>query len=312
MFYRKLLRRKRILKASQTWKLPISIFIRWKVLRHSMRRFCNEFLEIRKLCWMCTTFLKSWILAHAHYEASTMRLVLWGLHHVQGLNFHQLRQPNHHILQRLRRCTRLYPFYLLVTIVAILPTKLVNATSFPRISFVIIVGKKDIRKLSVLPNSRNKSNLDYHNKICQHLPLPLNQKPRHLSLQLRLSPPKVILVRMLRRRSTMLTRRRCFKPMLFKFKLCRMNSNHWGPNLLISKSSLPIQLIKPNLYMVQDHEKDLLGHSMAFHKMPWLGSMFFPMHIIQVSHQNLLFLFALVTSRHKRLVWHSKFLPLGR
>jgi len=26
--------------------------------------------------------------------------------------------------------------------------------------------------------------------------------------------------------------------------------------------------------MVQDHEKDLLGHFMAFHMMPWLGSMF--------------------------------------
>jgi hypothetical protein len=31
---------------------------------------------------------------------------------------------------------------------------------------------------------------------------------------------------MLRRRSTMLTRGRCFKPMPFKFKLCKMNSNH--------------------------------------------------------------------------------------
>ncbi len=54
---------KRILKASQTWKLPIGIFVRWKVLRHSMCRFCNEFLqnlEIRTLCWMCITFLKSW------------------------------------------------------------------------------------------------------------------------------------------------------------------------------------------------------------------------------------------------------------
>ncbi len=53
-----------------------------------------------------------------------------------------------------------------------------------------------------------------------------NQKPRHLNLPLRLSPPRIILVRMLRRRSTMLTRGRCFKPMPFKFKLCKMNSNH--------------------------------------------------------------------------------------
>jgi hypothetical protein len=31
---------------------------------------------------------------------------------------------------------------------------------------------------------------------------------------------------MLRRKSIMLTRGRCFKPTLLKFKLCKMNSNH--------------------------------------------------------------------------------------
>jgi hypothetical protein len=31
----------------------------------------------------------------------------------------------------------------------------------------------------------------------------------------------------------MLIRGRCFKPMQFKFKLYKMNLNHWGPNLLI-------------------------------------------------------------------------------
>jgi len=35
---------KKIPSASQTWKLPTDIFVRWKVLQHSMRRFCNEFL----------------------------------------------------------------------------------------------------------------------------------------------------------------------------------------------------------------------------------------------------------------------------
>jgi hypothetical protein len=104
-------------------------------------------------------------------------------------------------------------------------TKLMSAPFLPMISFVIIVGKRDIRKLFILPRSWNRSNSDYHGKICQHLLLPLNLKPRHLSLPLRLSPPRVIPVRMLRR-STMLTRGRCFKPMLFKFKLCKMNSNH--------------------------------------------------------------------------------------
>jgi hypothetical protein len=110
--------------------------------------------------------------------------------------------------------------------VAILPTKLVSATFFSRISFVIIVGNMDIRKLSILPSSWNGSNCDYHNKIYQHLPLPLNQKPRHFSLLLRLCPPMVISVRTFRRRNTMLTRGRCFKPMPFKFKLCKMNLNN--------------------------------------------------------------------------------------
>jgi hypothetical protein len=87
------------------------------------------------------------------------------------------------------------------------------------------MGKRDIKKLFVLPSSRNGSNSDYHNKICQHLPLPLNQKLRHLNLPLKLFLPRVIQIRMLRRRNTMLIRRRCFKPMPFKFKLYKMNSN---------------------------------------------------------------------------------------
>jgi hypothetical protein len=109
---------------------------------------------------------------------------------------------------------------------AILLTKLVSATILARISYVIIVGKRDIKKLFVLPSSRNESNFDYDGKIFQHLLLPLNQKPRHLNLPLRPSPPRVILVRMLRRRNIMLTRGRCFKPMPLKFKFYKMNSNH--------------------------------------------------------------------------------------
>jgi hypothetical protein len=48
---------------------------------------------------------------------------------------------------------------------AFMPTKLMSATFFPKISFVIIVGKRDIRKLFVLPSSRNENNSDYHGKI---------------------------------------------------------------------------------------------------------------------------------------------------
>jgi hypothetical protein len=172
---------------------------------------------------MCTTFLKIWnSLMH------TMRWILWGLHHVQGLSPHQLRQLDHHILlQGFKWCTSLHPSYLFATTMAILPTKLVNVTFLLKISFVIIMGK-DINKLFILPSSRNRSNSDYHDKMCQHLLLPLNQKPRHLNLPLKLSPPRVILVGMLRR-GTMLTRGRCFKPMPFKFKLYKLTQIIEGP-----------------------------------------------------------------------------------
>jgi hypothetical protein len=96
-----------------------------------------------------------------------------------------------------------------------------NVTFILTISFVIIVGKKDIMKLFVLSSSRNKNNTNYHGKIYQHLLLPLNQKPRHLDLPLRLSPSRVILVKMVK--NIMLTRGRCFKPMPLKFKLYKMN-----------------------------------------------------------------------------------------
>jgi len=109
---------------------------------------------------------------------------------------------------------------------AILPTKLVNATFILRISFVNIVGKKDIRKVFILSSSWNKNNSDYHGKICQHFSLPLKQKPKHLNLPLKLSLPNVILVRMVRKKSKMLTRWRYFKPMSLKFKFYKMNSNH--------------------------------------------------------------------------------------
>ncbi len=87
-------------------------------------------------------------------------------------------------------------------------------------------GKEGHQETVCFANSQNGNNFDYHGKICQHLPLPLNQKPRCLSLPLKLCLPRVIPVRMLRRRNKMLTRGRCFKPMPFKFRLYKMNLNH--------------------------------------------------------------------------------------
>ncbi len=51
-------------------------------------------------------------------------------------------------------------------------------------------------------------------------------KAKALQPSIQLCPPRVIPTRMLRRRSTMLIRGRCFKPMQFKFRLYKMNLNH--------------------------------------------------------------------------------------
>jgi len=77
--------------------------------------------------------------------------------------------------------------------------------------------------------------------------MPLNQKPRHLNLQLRLSPPRVILIRMLRRRNTMLTKGRCFKPMPLKFKLYKNELKSLRAQLpnLKGKSSQPTNHAQP-------------------------------------------------------------------
>jgi len=161
-------------------------------------------------------------LAHAHYEASTMRPPSHSRPQPTPTpptrsSFSSSRTKAMHsatpILPSCNYCGN--------------PTHKASECNIPSEDlFCDIVRKRDIKYLSVLPSSQSKSNFDYNGKIYQHLPLSLNQKSRHLSLPLRLCPPKVIPTRMLRRRSTMLTRGRCFKPMQFKFRLYKMNSNH--------------------------------------------------------------------------------------
>jgi hypothetical protein len=43
--------------------------------------------------------------------------------------------------------------------------KAMSATFLPKIFFVIIVGKRAIEKLFILPSSQNGSNFDYHSKV---------------------------------------------------------------------------------------------------------------------------------------------------
>jgi hypothetical protein len=91
---------------------------------------------------------------------------------------------------------------------------------------VIIVEKREINKLFVLPSSRNKNNSNYHGKNMPASSATPQPKAKAPQPSIQAFPTKGNSSTMLRRRSTMLTRKRCFKPMLLKFKLYKMNSNH--------------------------------------------------------------------------------------
>jgi hypothetical protein len=87
-------------------------------------------------------------------------------------------------------------------------------------------GKKDIKKLFVLPSSWNESHSDYHDKISEHLLLPFNQKPRHFNLPLRLFPTKGSSSKNVKKKEHNADKKVVLQAMPLKFKLCKMNSNH--------------------------------------------------------------------------------------
>jgi hypothetical protein len=82
----------------------------------------------------------------------------------------------------------------------------------------------------------------------------------------------------------MLTKRQVLQAHAIQFQTLQNELESLKAQLanLKGKSSQPIS--HAQLYKVQDHERDLLGRSMASHMMPWLGSMFFLVHTIIVSH----------------------------
>jgi hypothetical protein len=88
-------------------------------------------------------------LVHAHYEANIMRPPS------RSRPQPSLAAPtkSSHFFQGLKWYTLLHPSYFLGITMEILPTKLVSATFLPRISFVIVVGKREIRKLFILLSS---------------------------------------------------------------------------------------------------------------------------------------------------------------
>jgi len=100
-------------------------------------------------------------LVHAHYEASTMRPPS---HSRPQLTLVAPTRSSHSS-SRIKAVHSATPILPSCNYWAILPTKLMSATFLPRISFMIIVGRRDIRNLSVLPSSQSGSNSDYNGKI---------------------------------------------------------------------------------------------------------------------------------------------------
>jgi hypothetical protein len=105
----------------------------------------------------------------------------------------------------------------------------------------------------------------------------------------------------------MLTRGRCFKPMLLKFKLYKneLESLRAQFDNLKSKSSQPVSHAQP-IQGLGSWEGPLRSFYGLSHN-AMVGEFLFLMHTIIVSHQNLPLLFALLTSRHKKVVWHPNF-----
>jgi len=134
----------------------------------------------------------------------------------------------------------------------------------------------------------------------------------HLSLPLRLSPPKVTLVKMLTRRNIMLTRRRCFKPMPFKFKLYKNEleslraqlANLKGKSSQLANHAQPVQGSKshegpPRSFYGLSHDALVREYVLS------------SAHNFSLTLKIAIF-FSLLTSQHKTLMWHPKFLPLSR
>jgi len=109
-------------------------------------------------------------LTHAHYEASTMR----------PPSCTRLQPPVVAPTRSSHSSSRAKAVHLAAPILPFYnyngnPTHKASECNIPFDDFfVIIVGKRDIRKLFVLLGSQNGSNFNNHDKIYQHLPLPLN------------------------------------------------------------------------------------------------------------------------------------------
>jgi hypothetical protein len=134
----------------------------------------------------------------------------------------------------------------------------------------------------------------------------------HLSLPLRLSPPKVTLVKMLTRKNIMLTIRSCFKPMPLKFKLYKNELESLRAQLanLKGKSSQPASHAQP-VRGSKSHKGPPRSFYGLSHNALVGEYVLFSAHNFSLTLKIAIF-FSLFTSQHKTLVWHPKFLPLSR
>ncbi len=109
-------------------------------------------------------------LVHAHYDVSTMR----------PPSCSRLQPPptsptrSSHSSSKAKAVHSIAPILPSCNYCGNLPTKLVSVTFLSRISFMIIVGKRDIRKF-ILPSSRNGNNSDYHGKSTNIFRCPLTK-----------------------------------------------------------------------------------------------------------------------------------------
>jgi hypothetical protein len=101
-------------------------------------------------------------LAHAHYEANTMRPP--SRSRPQPPRVAPTRSS--HFSSRAKVVHSASPILLFDNYCGNPAHKVSECNIPPRISFVIIVGKRDIKKLFVLPSFQNGSNSDYHDKTC--------------------------------------------------------------------------------------------------------------------------------------------------
>jgi hypothetical protein len=140
----------------------------------------------------------------------------------------------------------------------ILPTKLVSATFLPRISFVIIVGKRDIMKLSILPCFKRKQlQLPWQNLPTSSVaPQP---KAKAFQPSTQAFPTKGNFGKNVKKKEHNVDKREVLQAHVAQVQTLQNEVESLRAQLAHLKGKSSNWLVMPNLYKVQDHRRDLLG-----------------------------------------------------